>query len=207
MTKKAGILIALCCFFMAALPVAAPAGQLLTQQSLAKKNITALQDSLLAAALTDSTPLLALTVQFLDDVQQFGFKKDTADLELAVAQYVADMQDQVEAAALDPACVTPLVYNIYTNGTSMLQTVTAGGDPVCLSLRLSMRAASIISAQNAYATCSGNKTAEEVAPVQNAIRYYSFIASVLEVVICNPTAGVQTYIGLVYNFLMLFLFQ
>lgn len=206
MIKKAGILIALCCFCMAALPVAAPAGQLLTQQSLAKKNITALHDSLLATASTDSTPLLALTVQFLDDLKRFGFKKDTADLELAVAQYVADVEEQVEAAALDPACVTPLAYNIYVNGTSMLQTVTAGGDPVCLSLRLSMRAASIISAKNTYDVCAENKTAEQVAAAQNAIRYYSFVASVLDVVICNPTAGVQTYIGLLYNFLMLFLF-
>lgn len=207
MIKKVGVACLICCFFLAALPNVAPAAASLSRKSLIKNNIAVLQNQLLAGASDDSMPLIAMTVQFLEDVKLLGFKENTADLELAVEQYVGDMEEQVEAAALDPACVTPLAYSIYTNGSSMLDTIASGGEPVCISIRLSMQASSIIAAKNSFDVCAGNKTSEEVAPAQNAIKYYRFIASVLDVAICNPSAGVQTYINLLYNFVMLFLFQ
>ncbi len=205
MIKKVGTLCLVCCFLVAALPAAASAEVSLSQQRLVANNIAGLQNQLLADASDDSMSLNGLTVEFLEELIQSVLKKDT-DLEPVVAQYVADMEEQVEAAALEPACVTPLVYNIYTNALGMMQIVEGGGEPVCMALRLSKNATSIISAQNVYAVCAGKKTSEDIAPAQNAMKYYNFLASVLDVIICNPSAGVQTYVGILYTFLMLFLF-
>jgi hypothetical protein len=206
MLKKTGTLIAICCFFIAALPGTAPAAQSVSRQSLVKKNIAVLQSKLQASAAEDSTPLHALTIEFLENLQKYGFGKNPANLQLAVSQYVSDIQEQAEAAALDPACVTPLLYYIAVNGSSMLQEVVSADPPVCQAIRLSESAASIIQAQYAYDVCSDPTLAADRAPKQKALQYFSFAASALNMFICSPTISVSSYVSLLYNFIMLFVF-
>ena len=196
-----------CCFFFAAMPDATPAAQLLSREGLIKKNIAGLQEKLEAAAAGDSTPLHALTIQFLEDLQKYGFKKDTTHLQRAVTQYVADVQEQSAAADLNVGCAAALAYSIYVNGTSMISEAVSGGAPACQAISLSMSAASIISSFDSYQICVDPTKQPDLAPQLKALQYYSFIADVLGVTFCTPTPSAQVYITLLYNFIEIFLIQ
>ena len=206
MIKKTVMLLMICCFSIAALPSAAPAAQFLTRQGLVKKHIAGLEDKLLAAAPDDSTPLHALTIQFLDDLRQYGFRKNNASLQLAVTQYVADMKEQTVAAGLNMACVAPLLQNITANGAFMVQELVSGDTPVCEAISLSTSAASIISAQYNYDICVIDNTEpvdttarDALVAKQTNLKYYFVAADVLNVVICMPTAGITDYVNLLIS--------
>jgi len=204
MIKKTGALLVICCFLIAALPGAAPAAQSVSRESLVKRNIAVLQSRLQASAAADSTPLQALTIEFLENLQQYGFGQNNANLQLAVSQYVSAMQEQAEAAALDPACITPLLYNITVNGSNMVQEVISANAPVCQAIRLSSSAAAIMFALYTYDTCN-DSTKDHSADLQ-FLRYFSFVDNVLNVFLCSPTIGFLSYVNLLYNFVMLFVF-
>lgn len=211
MIKKSGALLVICCFLLAALPNAAPAAQSLSRQSLVKKNIAGLQAKLLSAASDDSTPLHSLTIQFLDDLRLNGFKNN-ANLELAVMQYVADIQEQTTAAALDPTCSPALLISITLNGTNMVEELASYDTPACEAISLSTSAASIISAKYSYDICVIDNTApvDEAARAalvtkQTGIKYFSFFADVLNLAICTPGAGAQDYVTLLIRFIGLFM--
>lgn len=210
MTKRAGILFALCCFFIAALPNAAPAAQSLSRQSLIENTIAGLQDRLLAGASDDTTPLHGLTVQFLDDLIRSGFKRNTADLDLALMQYVAAMHEQTTAAALDPVCSQALLLSITTYGSAMLQELAGPDAPVCKAISLSTSSASIIAAKYDYDICVIDNTepVDEVArealvEKQRGLKVYAFAADVLNLAICTPAPSVQDLVNLIVKFIAL----
>jgi|GEM_PF-4313552 len=197
MIKKTVILLMICCFSIAAMPPAAPAAQFLSREGLVKKHIAGLEDKLLAAAPDDSTPLHALTIQFLDDLRKYGFRKNNAGLQLVVTKYVADMKEQTVASDLNMACVAPLLQNISANGAFMVQELVSGDMPVCEAISLSTSAASIISAYYTYEVC--NDPTLDLTKKQTALKYSFVVADVLNVVICMPTAGVTDYVNLLIN--------
>ncbi len=212
MTKRAGILFVLCCFFIAALPSAVPAARPQSRQVLVQNSMAGLQDRLLSIAPDDRIPLHGLTAQFLDDLGRVGFTGSRTDLDLSVMQYVFDAQDQTAAAALNSECYPALMNSVILHGSNMMQELVSYDPPLCEALSLSASAAGIISAKYDYDICVENTkdvpdelVIQDIEGKQNNIKIYSFTTDVLSLMLCSATITSQDIIGLLVRFITLFM--
>lgn len=202
--KRAGALLALCFCCMAAAPDAAPAAQFGARERLIQQNLAGLQEQLRSSSCDDSAALRGLTVEFLDELKRPG------DRVLPVLRYVAAVQDQAGAAALDAQCAPALLMSIATNGANMLQELATTDPPVCEALSLSTGAAVIMAAKYDYDICVENTLETPDAAViadlearKKNLQVYTFSADVLSLLLCSATITAQDIVALLTQLISL----
>ena len=110
MVKRVCAIVTAAFFLFAALPALADAAPPSFQQKLMQRSIAGLQQNICEE---DDSGLSAITVQFLDDILAAGLANNKADLQLAVAQYAADVQeiqaiDNATKCAISPTISTTM---------------------------------------------------------------------------------------------------
>ena len=204
MKKLCAIMIA-ASFLFTAFPMMAGAAQPPFQQKLLKQSIAGLQQKICAE---DSSALSAVTIQFLDDILAAGLKNNTADLQLAVTGYVADVQ-QIQALDNATKCGISFTISSTVAAIGMITEVASGNSAFCIVINLTNKAADIMSAQTKYQIClidDAGASGDRDALVQKlkGIETYDFVTNAMEVFLCIEAPSAGDYISLFFNFIGIF---
>ena len=211
MVKKVLILLLICSFFASILPMKARAAQQPTKEAVLENLIISMQHALQKEEQPGELSLITSRTQILLDDLLIALKnKDSASLKSIIDEYAADMatlQDQ----GLDPACVWPLLLNVYYETVGMVQIVSEALDQTCLVIKLTDSIADLISTVQTYKICvidNSENPDETLRPKivqrQVFVKICSFIASALNLVLCTEQPGLIDYVNLFLEFTGIF---
>ncbi|MCX5895944.1 MAG: hypothetical protein NTZ51_08970 [Proteobacteria bacterium] len=211
MVKKVLILLLICSFFAAILPMQTRAAQQPAKEAVLENLIISMQHALQKEEQPGELSLITSRTQILLDDLLIALKnKDSASLKSIIDEYAADMAT-LQVQGLDPACVWPLLLEVYYETVGMVQTVSAAPDQTCLVIKLTDIIADLISTVQTYEICVIDNSENPEDPArpkivhrQVFVKICSFIASTLNLVLCTQQPGLIDYVNLFLEFAGIF---
>jgi len=197
-----------CCMIAAFIPAGARAAD---QTQVLENIILSLQADLQAADPDgELDPLTANTMILLDRLHGALKNNDAAGLTGMVEDYAASiepMQDNQTSLT----CTLPLLISIFGSTTTMLTTVSSGGETACIIIKLTNSVADIISAVQTYKICNIDNSATpdetlraEIVQRQVIVKTYNFISSALYLGFCEQERTFMDYVSLFFDFIGIF---
>ncbi len=173
--------------------------------------ILSLQDDLQAAdPQGELDPLTVNTMILLDQLQAAVSTGDAAGLTGIVEDYaaaIAPMQDN----QTQTNCFLPLLFSVFGSTTTMLNTIADGGDPNCVSIKLTNSVADIISAVQTYRICNIDNSATpdeeqraQIVQRQTLVKTYNFITNLLYTSFCKEAPSFFDWLSVFFDFLGIF---
>lgn len=211
MIKKTAMVLLVCSFYAAAFSIHALATDrqaedvLLEDTLMIMKRYTETSDQAGELAIIGSK-----TGQLIDAVLMALKDSEPASLRPVIEEYLAAL-DLIQEQQLVEECKDDLLTGLFYSGWSLLQTLSGGGDPVCLTLSAGSSIADILSVLQSYQLCvidnaevPDEALRETICQQQRLVKTFDFIASWMYVTQCayNPTFA--TYLTLIINFWSVF---
>jgi len=205
MVKRVYAIVTAVFFLFAALPALAQAAQPSFKQKLTQQSIAGLQQKMYAE---DASGLSAITIQFLDEISAAGLNNSTADLQLAVMRYVADVQ-QIQALDNETKCGISFTISATVAAVGMVTEVTSGNSSFCIVNNLTNKAADIMSAKIKRDICvidtaGGSGDRDALVQQLKGVETADFVTNAIEVFFCIPAPSAGDYISLFFNLLGIF---
>ena len=211
MLKKLFTVFLIGCFMAGAVPMQALASQQQAKESLLKKLILIMQHDLQASDKVDELSSASLRTQILLNDLLLALKnKDNKQLKTIVEDYATDMAVLQNDTPINLQCLLPL-WGIFSVISSIVDTISAGGETACLIANITINIGNIISAIQSYRICQiinsetpDQTLCQQIVLRQTLIKTYNYIAKVLNVFFCTGTPAASDYLSLVWGLLGIF---
>jgi hypothetical protein len=211
MIKKVAMVFIVCSFYAAACSIHTLAAD---QQAAVVQIENNLMDMKLGSETTDQAGDPALisskTGQMIDALLQALKGGDPEALRPVIADYAAAV-DLMREQQLVEECRDALLYGLYYNGWSLLQTLSGGGDQVCSTLSAGSIIADILIVLQSYQLCviDNSEVPDEalreiICQQQKLVKTYDFVAGWAYATRCIYDVSFITYLTLIVNFLKVF---
>jgi hypothetical protein len=158
----------------------------------------------------DLAPVTGRTIDLLDNLHTALQNNDPEFLRAAVYDYTAAIKT-IPAQEIDPTCGPSLLFGLFSNTVSLINTVRAGGDTVCLVVNVTSIIANIISDIQSYNICVIDNssdpdeiTRQQIVQRQVLVETYDFLASAYDVFFCTLSPTFVNYLSLFFEFLDIF---
>jgi hypothetical protein len=208
MNKRTAAIFVACAFYTAAfamnaLAVSQPAEHALPQNTLMlmKQELQTMEQS------DDLTGMKMKTGALIDALLQALQDGDPDALLPMIADFLAEV-NTIEEQQLVEECKDALLTGLFYSGWSLLQTVSGGSDPVCLTLSAGDIIADILIVLQSYQLCVIDNSEvpdealrETICQQQKLVKTYDFIAGWMYATQCSYGASFITYLTLIVNFL------
>jgi hypothetical protein len=211
MIKKTVVVFLVCSLYAAAFSVHALAINQQAEGSLLEGTRMVMK---LAGETTDAADDLTIfsskTGPMIDALLQGLKHGDPESLRPAIEDYAAALE-LIKEQQLVEECRDALLFGLYYSGWSLLQTLSGGGDQVCLTLSAGSSIADILIVLQSYQLCVIDNSAvpdealrETICQQQKLVKTYDFIAGWMYATQCSYGASFVTYLTLIVNFLSTF---
>lgn len=211
MIKKIAIIFLVCSFYAAALSTNALATNQQAEDVLLEGTLMIMKPD---SATTDQAGDLAImsskTAELIDASLLVLKDGDPESLRPVIEDYTAAL-DMIQEQQLVEECRDAFLSGLFYSGWSLLQTVSGGGDPVCLTLSASSIIADILIVLQSYQLCAIDNSEvpdealrETICQQQKLVKTYDFIAGWMYATQCIYDASFVTYLTLIVNFLTVF---
>jgi len=204
MTKKLFTIFLLCCFMSSAVPIQALAAQQQSKEAILKKLISIMQRDLQASDKVDELSSVSLRTHILlNDLLVVLKNKDNKQLKTIVDDYAADMAVLQDDTQINPQCLLSL-WSVFGGLSSIVNTISAGGETACLIVNITSNIGSVISAIQSYRICQivysetpDQALCQQIVQRQTLIKTCNYIAKALNVFFCTDAPAAADYLSLV----------
>jgi len=208
MAKKILSVFIACCMIAAFIPAGARAAD---QKAVLENIILSLQADLQAAdPAAELDPITSNTMLLLDRLQTALQNNDAAGLTGIVEDYAASIEPMQDNQT-NITCLLPMLISVFGSTTTMLTTVSGGGETACILVKLTNSIADIISAVQTYKICNIDNSATpdetlraEIVQRQVMVKTYNFITSALYLGFCVEERDFMDYLSLFFDFIGIF---
>lgn len=211
MIKKTAMVLLACSFYTAAFSIHALAtdrqaeDMLLEDTLMIMKRCTEASDQAGEPAIIGST-----TGRLIDALLLARRDGNPESLRPVIEDYLAAL-DLIQEQQLVEECRDDLLTGLFYSGWSLLQTLSGGGDPVCLTLSAGSSIADILSVLQSYQICvidnaevPDEALRETMCQQQRLVKIFDFIAGWMYVTQCTYNPTFATYLTLIINFWSVF---
>jgi len=211
MIKKLFTIFLLCCFMAGAVPMQALAAQQQSKEALLKKLIIIMQRDLQASDKVDELSSASLRTQILLNDLLIALKnKDNKQLKTIADDYTTDMAVLQDVTPINPQCLLPLL-GIFGAISSIVSTISSGGEAACLIANITINIGSVISAIQSYRICQiiysetpDQTLCQQIVLRQTLIKTSNYIVKAFNVFFCTEVPAASDYLSLVWGLLGIF---
>lgn len=211
MIKKTAVLFLVCSFYAVAFSMHTPAANQQAADVLNEYDVMNINPgSKVTDPLGDPALISAKTGPMIDALWQALKDEDPESLRPALEESLKAL-DVIQEQQLVEECKNALLSGLFYSGQSLLQTLSGGGDPVCLSLSAGSTIADILLVLQSYQLCVIDNSEipdealrETVCQQQQLVKTYQFVAGLLYATRCTYGTTFATYLILIINFLNTF---
>lgn len=207
MRIKATLVVLVCGFFACMQPTYSQAAPSVLNQSVARNLAESLRAELMIADQDASlSPVVNSTYVLIEALEEALNRRDSEAMRCAVEQYAGEVRS-IQDAAVDPACLLPLVASLNSTLTTMLGIVSGGGTPLCIFLNLSNALADFLTLTVGYQICVIDGDSDPLTDnatlvqKQHEWRTFGFTTSVLNLIFCKRPVTSSDIAALLFEFI------